>query len=156
MVDYFCPIPHCATRRRPRRSAGRRAPRVSGLRRRRPRCGGAEGRRTGVRTAHDHHVHAACESLASTGLYPYVVREPGVADARQFPKSSGYREDPATGIAAAALFFGLLDGEAPDLQHLEVRQGQAMGRPSRIHVEAAAGTPTTCRVSGLVIRFGDE
>ena len=45
-----------------------------------------------------------------TGLYPYAVfdRDAQIVDARQFPSSSGYRKDAATGIAAAALAFGLL------------------------------------------------
>ena len=34
---------------------------------------------------------------------------PNTVEARQFPKSSGYPEDAATGIAAAALAFGLLE-----------------------------------------------
>ncbi|MDO9439349.1 MAG: PhzF family phenazine biosynthesis isomerase, partial [Beijerinckiaceae bacterium] len=51
-----------------------------------------------------------CESIGSTGLYPYAVDSQADRrfEARQFPKSSGYPEDAATGIAAAALAFGLL------------------------------------------------
>jgi PhzF family phenazine biosynthesis protein len=51
-----------------------------------------------------------CVSIGSTGLYPYAVDHQGGRrfEARQFPKSSGYPEDAATGIAAAALAFGLL------------------------------------------------
>jgi PhzF family phenazine biosynthesis protein len=82
-------------------------------------------------------VEAACERIGSTGLYPYAVSDAAnqVFDARQFPKSSGYPEDAATGIAAAALAFGLLQTES--VRHgstVRVRQGRAMGRPSAITV----------------------
>jgi predicted PhzF superfamily epimerase YddE/YHI9 len=77
-------------------------------------------------------------------LYPYAPSDPDeqVFDARQFPRSSGYPEDAATGIAAAALAFGLLkDGlvEQSPTRVIRVRQGRAMGRPSEI-----------------VLRFSDE
>jgi len=51
-----------------------------------------------------------CTRIGSTGLYPYAVSDSDgqVFDARQFPRSSGYPEDAATGIAASALSFGLL------------------------------------------------
>ena len=51
-----------------------------------------------------------CEQVGSTGLYPYACSDlPNqIFAARQFPKSSGYPEDAATGIAAAALAFWLL------------------------------------------------
>jgi PhzF family phenazine biosynthesis protein len=81
-------------------------------------------------------VERVCERIDSTGLYPYAVSDPDgrVFDARQFPRSSGYPEDPATGIAAAALVFGLLaDGLVErDDKRIRVRQGRAMGRPSEI------------------------
>jgi len=81
-------------------------------------------------------VEELCERIGSTGLYPYAPSDLGdqVFDARQFPKSSGYPEDAATGIAAAALSFGLLESglvEAGD-RRIRVRQGRAMGRPSEI------------------------
>jgi PhzF family phenazine biosynthesis protein len=83
-------------------------------------------------------IEQLCARIESTGLYPYAVsdRERQVIDARQFPRSSGYPEDAATGIAAAALSFGLLSNgivEASDRQ-ITVRQGRAMKRPSEIQV----------------------
>ena len=59
-----------------------------------------------------------------------------VFSARQFPKSSGYREDAATGIAAAALSFGLLENRLIERSERVAlaRQGWAMGRPSEIGV----------------------
>ncbi|WP_394617507.1 PhzF family phenazine biosynthesis protein [Lentzea sp. JNUCC 0626] len=81
-------------------------------------------------------VEQVCARLGSTGLYPYAVAdsERHVFDARQFPRSSGYPEDAATGIAAAALVYGLLaDGLITrDAESVRVRQGRSMGRPSEI------------------------
>jgi PhzF family phenazine biosynthesis protein len=98
-----------------------------------------------------------CTAAGSTGLYPYAVldAERAVVDARQFPRSSGYPEDAATGIAAAALAFALLDAGlvATDGPPLTVRQGRAMGRPSRITVRFdtdSAGTVSGCRLGGAV------
>ena len=89
-------------------------------------------------------VERACERIDSTGLYPYAVSDPEgrVFDARQFPRSSGYPEDPATGIAAAALVFGLLaDGLVErDDKPIRVRQGRTMGRPSEIVLRFADDT----------------
>ncbi|MFI5730993.1 PhzF family phenazine biosynthesis protein [Kribbella sp. NPDC051587] len=86
-------------------------------------------------------VEEVCKLIGSTGLYPYAVESAAgqVFRARQFPRSSGYPEDAATGIAAAALCFGLREngwvGDGP----IRVKQGQAMGSPSEI-----------------VLRFSDE
>jgi len=79
---------------------------------------------------------ALCAAIGSTGLYPYAVHE-GTAqlfEARQFPKSSGYPQDAATGIAAAALAFRLLESGfvARDATPIRVLQGPAMGRLSQI------------------------
>jgi hypothetical protein len=92
----------------------------------------------------------------TTGLYPYAPADLAgkVFNARQFPKSSGYPEDAATGIAAAALAFGLLENGlvAAGEQPIRVRQGQAMGRPSEITVRFRidAGQVRGCWVGGPV------
>lgn len=87
-------------------------------------------------------VEAICKDLGSTGLYPFAVDEQGPAtfSARQFPKSSGYAEDPATGIAAAALAWGArhLALVGTDEMLVTVRQGEAMGSPSTIFVRLPA------------------
>ena len=85
-----------------------------------------------------------CASIGSTGLYPYAFGAPKadgqpVVHARQFPKSSGYPEDAATGIAAAALWGYLnqadpLRGQGRTVSSIAVRQGDAMGSPSEILV----------------------
>lgn len=83
-------------------------------------------------------MEEVCERIGSTGLYPYAVSDLDgqLFDARQFPKSSGYPEDAATGIAAAALAFGLVANKLVGFSErpIRVRQGRAMGRPSEIGV----------------------
>ena len=102
-------------------------------------------------------VEAVCVALDSTGLYPFAVEDARrhVFHARQFPRSSGYHEDAATGIAATALLYGLryygfslAAGES-----ITVKQGLAMGRPSEISVRFADpidGLHAGCWVSGAV------
>jgi PhzF family phenazine biosynthesis protein len=88
-----------------------------------------------------------CESIESTGLYLYDSSSTTNIECRQFPKSSGYAEDPATGIAAGALAASLhrhqilkssdaaSNGESGDSVSTTVLQGTAMGRPSQIKVK---------------------
>ena len=64
----------------------------------------------------------------------------GRYECRQFPRKSGYPEDPATGIAAAALAVYLsrrhhLTPTRPDDGVWKFRQGVAMGRPSIITIQ---------------------
>ncbi|WP_175969235.1 PhzF family phenazine biosynthesis protein [Burkholderia sp. BCC0322] len=83
-------------------------------------------------------IKALCDALSSTGLYPFSfdAHAPHVFEARQFPRASGYPEDAATGIAAAALLFGArrYGLVARGVRGIVVRQGVAMGRPSAITV----------------------
>ncbi|HEY4253126.1 MAG TPA: PhzF family phenazine biosynthesis isomerase [Roseomonas sp.] len=93
-------------------------------------------------------IGAVCAAIGSTGLYPWA---PGIGDilhARQFPRGSGYPEDAATGIAAAALFYGV---GAP-AGGIRVRQGEAMGRPSEIRVRPDPDG-MGCRIGGRVERL---
>lgn len=94
-------------------------------------------------------IESLCTAIGSTGLYPYALRE-GEACARQFPKASGYPEDAATGIAAAAL-WGYLDahGLISPRQTYVVRQGVAMGAPSAIYLRPRDDAPG-CWLSGAV------
>lgn len=99
-----------------------------------------------------------CTRIGSTGLYPYAVldQEQQIFDARQFPQSSGYPEDAATGIAASALAFGLLANglvEKSD-RHITIHQGRAMNRPSTISVrfDMNDGEPLGCWIGGAVRR----
>ncbi|MFB8343855.1 PhzF family phenazine biosynthesis protein [Brucella cytisi] len=99
-----------------------------------------------------------CTRVGSTGLYPYAVldREQQVFGARQFPQSSGYPEDAATGIAASALSFGLLENGLAKLsdRQITVHQGRAMNRPSIISVrfEIRDDAPIGCWIGGAVRR----
>jgi PhzF family phenazine biosynthesis protein len=101
-------------------------------------------------------VEAVCGRIGSTRLYPFAMidRKARLFEARQFPRSSGYREDAATGIAAAALAFGLLDYGlvAPDDDEIRILQGRAMGRLSEIRVRIgfAGGRPVGCLLGGDV------
>ena len=106
--------------------------------------------------AADREVERVCTDLGSTGLYPYAVSDAGPRQyvARQFPRSSGYPEDPATGIAAAALLFGLLDDGLIDLSDdvVTIRQGRAMGRPSAmtLRLRMEDSTAVGCWLGGPV------
>ncbi len=81
-------------------------------------------------------MKALCTTIGSTGLYPFAKGDmDGLFHARQFPRSSGYPEDAATGIAASALAFGLLNwGIVERASKVVIRQGEAMGRASEIVV----------------------
>jgi trans-2,3-dihydro-3-hydroxyanthranilate isomerase len=83
-----------------------------------------------------------CEDIGSTGLYPFACdwEDERTYHARQFPKASGFPEDAATGIAATALIYGLRHyGLIGTRRTIRVRQGEAMGRPSRLAVTLADG-----------------
>lgn len=109
-------------------------------------------------------MEALCTSIGSTGLYPYTLAGAGAKGeamvvARQFPKSSGYPEDAATGIAAAALWGHLSATGAIEVGSAEspvvctVRQGESMGRPSAIQLRARfddRGLSRGCWLSGNV------
>jgi PhzF family phenazine biosynthesis protein len=110
-------------------------------------------------------MEGVCEAIGSTGLYPYAsdaseaASGPATLFARQFPKSSGYPEDAATGIAAAALWGYLEDTSriAVGTPHAPVtsivRQGDAMGKPSAIELRARFATGPEvqgCWLSGRV------
>jgi PhzF family phenazine biosynthesis protein len=101
-------------------------------------------------------IEELCESIGSTGLYPFAPgREAATFHARQFPKAAGYPEDAATGIAATALAFGTRCLGLVDEAGIVVRQGEALGRPSEIHVrfaEADAAPHVGCWLSGSVHR----
>ncbi|WP_076998371.1 PhzF family phenazine biosynthesis protein [Variovorax sp. KK3] len=108
-------------------------------------------------------IEATCEAIGSTGLYPFALeRDPHgkpAVYARQFPKSSGYPEDAATGIAAAALWghlaaAGQIDvGSPAEPAVCVIRQGRAMGCPSAIELRPrfdAEGVVRGCWLSGRV------
>jgi trans-2,3-dihydro-3-hydroxyanthranilate isomerase len=96
-----------------------------------------------------------CDMINSTGIYLYSTaikryddndiktdtKREIVFECRQFPKSSGYSEDPATGIAAGALGASLRKRQImsnksynEDSNNYVIYQGTAMNRPSKIQV----------------------
>lgn len=91
----------------------------------------------------------SCDALdpPTTGLYLYSPspKEDGAWECRQFPRASGYPEDPATGIAAAALAVALRMGTTNAdsssssngiiLPHYKFYQGTAMRKTSLIMVD---------------------
>jgi trans-2,3-dihydro-3-hydroxyanthranilate isomerase len=95
-----------------------------------------------------------CDDLAVTGFYPYSISASGAdVAARQFPRRAGYVEDPATGVAAAALTAHLASGASgrSGWQTTRIAQGRAMGRPSLITAQALvdeSGAVTATRVGG--------
>jgi len=99
-------------------------------------------------------IEALCDAIGSTGLYPFAPVDPaaGVFSARQFPRSSGYPEDAATGIAAAALAWSAWDLGLASQHRIVIRQGEAMGRPSQIAVERE---DDRCWLSGRAELIGE-
>jgi len=69
-------------------------------------------------------------------------------DARMFAPLDNIPEDPATGSAAAALAAFLAQEEGRDII-LDIRQGEDMGRPSRISATTGAGGVT---ISGAAVQ----
>lgn len=109
-------------------------------------------------------VAQVCAAADSTGLYPYAVETGAdgmpVVAARQFPRASGYPEDAATGIAAAALWGYLRStevlpvGTAADPAVTVIRQGEAMGCPSAIALQPrfdGSGAVVGCWLGGEVV-----
>ena len=68
-------------------------------------------------------------------LYLYA-RDGNAVRARSFAPLYGIDEDPATGSAGAALAALLLHGDGGDTLALDIRQGDEMGRPSRMQAGA--------------------
>jgi len=107
-------------------------------------------------------IEELCGRIGSTGLYPYAVldKDAQIVDARQFPRSSGYPEDAATGIAASALSFGLLSNGLVEASErpITIRQGRTMQRPSEILVRfhLDKGRPEGCWLGGAVRLEEDE
>jgi predicted PhzF superfamily epimerase YddE/YHI9 len=101
-------------------------------------------------------MEAVCEAIGSTGLYPFaaVDLEHRIFEARQFPRASGYPEDAATGIAASALAFGLLEYGLVTASEatISIYQGRAMGQLSRIAVAFDPGDDRAvgCWITGDV------
>eukprot|EP00956_Cyclotella_meneghiniana_P041719 scaffold236806_cov119-Cyclotella_meneghiniana.AAC.2 len=101
-----------------------------------------------------HTFRDICDSIDSTGVYLYAKNSISESsfECRQFPRASGYSEDPATGIAAGALAASLYKmGIARDCY--TIYQGIAMGRPSNIMVKIESYNDVNVKLSytGLVV-----
>lgn len=107
-------------------------------------------------------LNSVCETVGATGIYAFTGRPrqgDRDVDARQFPVGPEYREDSATGVAAAALAAYLLHHDsflrahpgARDSLTIRVGQGDAMGCPCIIEATAIAngGTIEKTRVGGF-------
>ena len=82
-----------------------------------------------------------CDEIDSSGLYLYCNHD--IIESRQFPRASGYPEDPATGIAATALACSLqLRNRLNSESSINVFQGTAMGRRSRISIRFERSSST--------------
>lgn len=78
------------------------------------------------------------------------VRDGDSIEARMFAPLDNIPEDPATGSACATL-TAFLSGIADTPLGFTIHQGQDMGRPSLIAVQALPGTPMPIRVSGQAV-----
>ncbi len=80
---------------------------------------------------------AACEVTESESLYLFAIRGAGNVMARMFDRWPSIGEDPATGSAAGPLGAYLaMHGLAGMPGMVTVSQGEMVGRPSFLHVEA--------------------
>ena len=87
-------------------------------------------------TRNEQLVGQAVRASGGQDLYLFAPTAEGVT-ARMFDSEFGIGEDPATGSAAGPL--GVYLGEYGDLDttgRLTIRQGEQVGRPSELHVEA--------------------
>lgn len=103
-----------------------------------------------------------CRRLETTGAYvfaPHPDGDPQHVVARQFPVDAGYLEDPATGVAAAALAAYLAAELHPARLTwipITIDQGDALGQPSWVRAAALAGPDgiTRTSVTGRAVRTG--
>jgi len=98
-------------------------------------------------------IWQVCDELGVTGFYPYAPHaDRADIAARQFPCRAGYVEDPATGVAAAALAAHLTaNRNTPGWHSWRIAQGRAMSRPSMLMAEAqldGSGAVVATRVGG--------
>lgn len=92
-------------------------------------------------------------------VYPITQLDPGTWKVRMFAPGAGVAEDPATGSAAAALAGWLVRRTASQTstQRWTILQGDAIGRPSRIELEADVrdGAVQAVRVGGASVMVSD-
>lgn len=87
-------------------------------------------------TRNERLVGEAVRASGGQDLYLFAPTAEGVT-ARMFDSEFGIGEDPATGSAAGPLGVYLAeDGDLDTTRRLSIRQGEQVGRPSELHVEA--------------------
>jgi trans-2,3-dihydro-3-hydroxyanthranilate isomerase len=99
----------------------------------------------------------AAKASGGECLYYFAILGDGAVMARMFDPSFGIREDPATGSAAGPLGAYLAArGRAGMPGRMVVAQGEMVGRPSFLHVDARVdGDSWTIRVGGGVRIVGE-
>ena len=108
----------------------------------------------------DHtHWRATLSSAVTQEVYPVAQLAPATWQVRMFAPGAGVAEDPATGSAAAALAGWLVRHTASQssTQRWTILQGEAIGRPSRIELEADTrnGVVQAVRVGGASVMVSD-
>ena len=97
--------------------------------------------------------------FATREVYPIAQLDSATWQVRMFAPGAGVAEDPATGSAAAAL-AGWLARHTPDqaaTRRWTILQGEAIGRPSRIELEADVrdGAVQAVRVGGASVMVSE-
>ena len=99
----------------------------------------------------DYDLDAGRQFMLDSGLVTvmFVVQDSATRFyARNAFASGGVLEDPATGASAAAFMGYLRDTGQTDASQIEILQGQDMGQPSRIQVDATTVKGSPVVVSG--------
>jgi trans-2,3-dihydro-3-hydroxyanthranilate isomerase len=105
------------------------------------------------------HWRETLSGFVTQEVYPIAQVDESTWSVRMFAPGAGVAEDPATGSAAAAL-AGWLVRHAPTQSstlHWTVLQGEAVGRPSRIELEAdvSNGAVQAVRVGGASVMVSE-
>ena len=105
------------------------------------------------------HWRTTLRGATTQEVYPVAQLGPSTWQVRMFAPGAGVAEDPATGSAAAALAGWLVRHEAiqSDTKRWTILQGEAIGRPSRIELEADVrqGAVQAVRVGGASVMVSD-
>ena len=105
------------------------------------------------------HWRTTLAGFATQEVYPIAQLDSSTWQVRMFAPGAGVAEDPATGSAAAAL-AGWLVRHMPNqsaTRRWTILQGEAIGRPSRIELEAdvRAGAVQAVRVGGTSVMVSE-
>jgi trans-2,3-dihydro-3-hydroxyanthranilate isomerase len=105
----------------------------------------------------DRACNTVCEAAEVESLYLFVVRGEGDVMARMFDRLASIGEDPATGSAAGPLGAYLSEhGLAGMPGRVAIAQGEMVGRPSFLHVDASPdGASWALGVGGGVRAVGE-